>query len=42
MCPVIDNHASSEIHSVVLFIYAKSMSAAEIHCELHVQFMAKI
>jgi hypothetical protein len=35
MCPVIDNPASCEIHTVIHFLHAKNMSAAEIHCELY-------
>jgi hypothetical protein len=34
MCSVIDNHASYEIHALIHFLHAKSMSAAEIHHEL--------
>jgi C4-type Zn-finger protein len=33
-CPVIGNHASYEIRAVVSILHAKSISAAEIHCEL--------
>jgi transposase len=34
MCPAIDNPASCEILSVVRFLLAKNMSAAEMHREL--------
>jgi transposase len=34
MCPVIGNSASCEIHTVIHFLHAKTMSAAEIHPEL--------
>jgi uncharacterized protein YecA (UPF0149 family) len=35
MCPAIDNLTSCEIHAVMLFLYAKNMSAAaELHREL--------
>jgi hypothetical protein len=34
MCPVIDNPASSKIYAFIRFLHIKSMSAAEIHCEL--------
>jgi hypothetical protein len=33
-CPATDNHASFEIHTVIRFLGAKNMSAAEIHSEL--------
>jgi hypothetical protein len=34
MCPVIDDPASCEIRTVICFLRAKNMSAAEIHHEL--------
>jgi hypothetical protein len=34
MCPAIDNRACCEIRPVIRFLYAKNMSAAEIHREL--------
>jgi hypothetical protein len=34
MCSAIDNPASCEIHTVIRFLHAKSMSVAEIHREL--------
>jgi hypothetical protein len=34
MCPVNDNPSSREICAVIRFLRAKSMSTAEIHCEL--------
>jgi hypothetical protein len=34
MCRAIDNPASCKIHTVICFIHAKNMSAAEIHYEL--------
>jgi hypothetical protein len=34
MCPAVDNLPSCEIHAVVRFLYAKNMSAVEIHCQL--------
>jgi hypothetical protein len=34
LCPAIDNPASCEIRSVIHFLLAKNMSAAEICCEL--------
>jgi hypothetical protein len=38
MCPVIDNPTSCEICAVICFLHAKSMSIAEIHCELCVVY----
>jgi hypothetical protein len=34
MYPVIDNPTSCKIRAVICFLYAKTMSAAEIHHEL--------
>jgi hypothetical protein len=34
MCPAIDNPASYGIHTVIRFLHAKNMSAAESHHEL--------
>jgi hypothetical protein len=34
MYPAIDNPTSYEIPSVICFLHTKSMSDAEIHCEL--------
>jgi hypothetical protein len=34
MCPVTDNPASYEIHTVICFLHAKIVSAVEIHHEL--------
>jgi hypothetical protein len=36
MCPVVDNPASCEVHTVLCFHHTESMSAAGIHRELHV------
>jgi hypothetical protein len=38
MCPVIDNPASCKIRAVIHSLHAKSMSAAEIHCELRMVY----
>jgi hypothetical protein len=34
MCPTIDNPTSCKAGAVIHFLYAKNISAAEIHCEL--------
>jgi hypothetical protein len=34
MCPAIDNPARCEIHTVIHFLHAKNMNAAEISREL--------
>jgi hypothetical protein len=34
ICPVIDNPASGEIHTVIRVLHAKNLSGAEIHHEL--------
>jgi hypothetical protein len=34
MCPVIDNLASSEIHTFIHFLHSNNMSAAEVLHEL--------
>jgi hypothetical protein len=34
MFPLIDNPTSCKMYSVILFLHAKNMSAAEIHSEL--------
>jgi hypothetical protein len=34
MCPAIDNTDSCEIHTVIRFIHAKTLNAAEIHRKL--------
>jgi hypothetical protein len=35
MCPVIDNPTSCEIRTVICFLHAKNMSAAEIDHKLY-------
>jgi hypothetical protein len=34
VCPAIDNYASCEIHIVICFLYAKTLSDVEIYHEL--------
>jgi hypothetical protein len=42
MCPVTVNPAGCKICAVICFLHAKNMSAAEIHCELHVVYRQNV
>jgi hypothetical protein len=34
VCPAIDNLTSCKIYTVISFLHAKNMNAADMHCEL--------
>jgi hypothetical protein len=42
MCPAIDNPAGWKICAFICFLHARNMSAAEIHCELHVVYCQNV
>jgi hypothetical protein len=42
MCPLIDNSTSCKIRAVIHFLYAKSVSASEIHRQLRAVYSQNV